>query len=190
MQLTFKLSLDDSQVSSGWYPHQLMKRRLANLLSLSRSSSTANSQLQLMRASRQGSGTTRSLATDSRLPSQQQSSAAGALARTTGSGHKNALRLEGSDVWSPFSYTSLRRVSGAPIGAAHSGVVPIRAGPGLVLELAYVGALRWLAAYGPFCVVSSWGCFRGICLANSHHRLLMTAYHGTFGQLQHEHHCS
>lgn len=53
-------------------------------------------------------------------------------------GHKHALRLEGSDVWSPFSYTSLRRLTGVNTGP-HTGVVPIRAGQGLVMELSYAG---------------------------------------------------
>lgn len=135
MQLRLKLSLDDSQVSSSWYPHQLMRRRLAHLLSTSRASGSAGAQLQLSPPSRQGS---RLLSTDSRLP-QAQHPLAGAWGLTSGGGARNALRLEGSDVWSPFSYTSLRRLVGAPVGAPHSGVVPIRAGPGLVLEMAYIG---------------------------------------------------
>lgn len=136
MQLQIKLSLDDSQVSSSWYPHQRMRRRLAHLLSTSRTSSSAGTQLQLSQPSRQGS---RPLSTDSRGQPVQQSMA-GAWGRMSGSGARNALRLDGSDVWSPFSYTSLRRMVGAPAGAPHSGVVPIRAGPGLVLEMAYIGA--------------------------------------------------
>jgi hypothetical protein len=136
MQIKLKLSLDDSQVSSSWYPHQLMMRRLTHLLNSSRSSTTASPQLQLGRSTGGGS---RGLSTDSRPP-QGTSSAAGAWGRGAGAvGARNALRLEGSDVWSPFSYTSLRRLVGAHAGAAHSGVVPIRAGPGLVLELSYVG---------------------------------------------------
>lgn len=135
MQLKVKLSLDDSQVSSSWYPHQRMRRRMAHLLSTSRSSSSASTQLQLAQPSRQGS---RPLSTDSRMP-QGQHPMAGAWGRMSGGGARNALRLEGSDVWSPFSYTSLRRLVGAPAGAPHSGVVPIRAGPGLVLEMAYIG---------------------------------------------------
>lgn len=53
-------------------------------------------------------------------------------------GQKHALRLEGSDVWSPFSYTSLRRLTGRNTGP-HTGIVPIRAGQGLVMELSYTG---------------------------------------------------
>jgi hypothetical protein len=136
MQLKIKLSLDDSQVSSSWYPHQLMMRRLTHLLNTTRSSSSASPQMQLARTTGQGS---RGLGTDFRPP-QGTSSAVGAWGRGAGaSGARNALRLEGSDVWSPFSYTSLRRLVGAPAGAAHTGVVPIRAGPGLVLELSYLG---------------------------------------------------
>jgi vacuolar protein sorting-associated protein 13A/C len=136
MQLKIKLSLDDSQVSSSWYPHQLMRRRLTQLLSSS--GSLSSPQLQLTRPTRQGS---RPLGTDSRSPQTQQQMAGGSWARGSGGGSnaRNALRLEGSDVWSPFSYTSLRRLTGALAGAPHSGVVPVRAGPGLVLELAYLG---------------------------------------------------
>lgn len=138
MQLKLKLSLDDSQVSSSWYPHQLMRRRLGHLLSTSRASGSAGTHLQLSPGSRQ-QGSSRPLSTDSRRP-QAQHPLAGAWGTTPGSGGaRNALRLEGSDVWSPFSYTSLRRLVGAPVGAPHSGVVPIRAGPGLVLEMAYIG---------------------------------------------------
>jgi hypothetical protein len=136
MQLKIKLSLDDSQVSSSWYPHQLMRRRLTQLLSSS--GSLSSPQLQPTRPTRQGS---RPLGTDSRSPQAQQQMAGGSWARGSGGGSstRNALRLEGSDVWSPFRYTSLRRLTGALAGAPHSGVVPIRAGPGLVLELAYLG---------------------------------------------------
>jgi hypothetical protein len=143
MQMKIKLSLDDSQVSSSWYPHQLMMRRLTHLLNTTRSSSTASPQLQLARTTGGGS---RTLSTDCRPP-QGTTSAAGAWGRGAGAGGaRNALRLEGSDVWSPFSYTSLRRLVGAPAGAPHSGVVPIRAGPGLVLELSYVGEWSGLRA--------------------------------------------
>jgi hypothetical protein len=149
MQLKVKLSLDDSQVSSSWYPHQLMRRRMAHLLRTSRSSSSASTQLQLAQPTRQGS---RPLSTDSRLPQGPQHPMGGAWGRLSGSGARNALRLEGSDVWSPFSYTSLRRIVGAPAGAPHSGVVPIRAGPGLVLELAYIGMCDPPYLVVPYCL--------------------------------------
>jgi hypothetical protein len=148
MQVKVKLSLDDSQVSSSWYPHQLMRRRMAHLLSTSRSSSSASTQLQQAQPTRQGS---RSLSTDSRLP-QGQHLMGGAWGRLSGGGPRNALRLEGSDVWSPFSYSSLRRLVGAPVGAPHSGVVPIRAGPGLVLELAYIGTWFRSQPVVPYCL--------------------------------------
>lgn len=126
MQVGLKLSLDDSQVTSSWYPHQLMRRRLAQAYG----SSSLSSGQQLMRISRSGS---RSLATDSKSRQMQQQTS------TIAQGTRNALRLEGSEVWCPFSYTSLRRLIGAPAGMPHSGVVPVRAGPGLVIELAYIG---------------------------------------------------
>ena len=54
-------------------------------------------------------------------------------------GQRHALRLEGGEVWSPFSYAALQRVSGA-LGGTHSAVLPIKGvGRGLALEVGYVG---------------------------------------------------
>lgn len=129
MQLTVGVSLDDSQVSSSWYPHQRLRRQLAHLVSLSRSDNSR----QLL----PGSGTSSS------KPGQ---AAPSSLASAAGS-NRHALRLEGSDMWSPFSYSSLRRLTGSLAGP-HTGIVPIRAGQGLVLELSYTGVCHWRVAVG------------------------------------------
>lgn len=46
-------------------------------------------------------------------------------------------------MWSPFSYSSLRRLTGQMAGP-HTGIVPIRAGQGLVFELSYAGGQLFL----------------------------------------------
>jgi hypothetical protein len=104
-----------------------MRRQLSRLLNLAASKSGLPQQLRA----------DRSLPPDR---SQQQQLAASGTGMGTlgGGGGRNALRLEGSDMWSPFSYTSLRRLAGVASGV-HTGVVPIRAGQGLVLELSYAG---------------------------------------------------
>jgi hypothetical protein len=121
MQLSVAVSLDGSQVSSSWYPHQRMRRQLARLVSISK-----NSPIKVSSSSKQGL-TGQQLAPRGRL----------AAAAAVG-GSRHALRLEGSDMWSPFSYASLRRLSGQMAGP-HAGIVPIRAGQGLVLEVSYAG---------------------------------------------------
>lgn len=113
------------QVNSSWYPHQRMRRHLARLLGIT---SSPTDSLRKVSA-------TSSLARPGATSNRQ----ATGLAASAGS-QKHALRLEGSDVWSPFSYTSLRRLTGSATGP-HTGIVPIRAGQGLVLELSYTGAV-------------------------------------------------
>ncbi len=52
----------------------------------------------------------------------------------------HALRLEGSDMWAPFSFANQQRLgSGA---RPNAGVVPIKAGSGLALEISYSGGYR------------------------------------------------
>jgi hypothetical protein len=61
-------------------------------------------------------------------------------------GLRHALRLDGGEVWSPFSYAALQKVSGA-LGATHSAVLPIKGiGRGLALEVGYVGKPKPLVA--------------------------------------------
>jgi hypothetical protein len=136
MQLSVAVSLDDSQVSSSWYPHQRMRRQLARLVSISRDSPI-----------KVGAGSSK------QGPTGQQLAPRGRLAAAAAAGgSRHALRLEGSDMWSPFSYASLRRLSGQMAGP-HTGIVPIRAGQGLVLEVSYAGAVASLAQLRPvaFC---------------------------------------
>jgi hypothetical protein len=125
MQLSVAVSLDDSQVSSSWYPHQRMRRQLARLVSISRDSPI-----------KVGAGSSKQELTRQQLAPRGRLAAAAAAG-----GSRHALRLEGSDMWSPFSYTSLRRLSGQMAGP-HTGIVPIRAGQGLVLEVSYAGGVR------------------------------------------------
>jgi vacuolar protein sorting-associated protein 13A/C len=137
MQLTLALSLDDSQVASSWRHHQMMRSKLARTLR------SAGSGISISGGSAQQSLSAFSV--NLTRPSSQRLGGSMSAALTAGGGggagrQRNALRLDGSDVWSPFSYTSLQRVtSGAAGSAAHTGAVPIRAGLGLVLELSYTG---------------------------------------------------
>jgi hypothetical protein len=124
LQLSVAVSLDDSQVSSSWYPHQRMRRQLDRLLSISRDSPI-----------KAGSSSAGSKAG----PAGQQLAPRSRLAAAAAGSSRHALRLEGSDMWSPFSYSSLRRLTGQMAGP-HTGIVPIRAGQGLVFELSYAGA--------------------------------------------------
>jgi hypothetical protein len=54
---------------------------------------------------------------------------------------RHALRIEGSDTWSPYSFTALQRIAVAggahPDGTQLVAVVPIRAASGLALEVSY-----------------------------------------------------
>lgn len=127
MQLSVAVSLDDSQVSSSWYPHQRMRRQLQRLLSISRDSP--------IKVGASSSG--------SKPAAQQLAPRSGLAAAAAAGGSRHALRLEGSDMWSPFSYSSLRRLTGQMAGP-HTGIVPIRAGQGLVFELSYAGGQLFL----------------------------------------------
>lgn len=96
MQLTLRVAVDDSLLSSSWAPHNTASGRAA--------------------------------------------SAADAAA--AGGPGLQALRLEGSDMWTPFSRRNLQRGAGTTQQLG-SGVVPIRAGgAGLALELNFEGVGR------------------------------------------------
>jgi vacuolar protein sorting-associated protein 13A/C len=137
LQLTVALSLDDSQVASSWYPHQLMRSRMQQLQQAARAAPALDRSLsaQSVSLAHPPSGQLRAPSRTSLAAAVPPALSAAAAAAS----QRNALRLEGSDVWSPFSYTSLRRVTGAAHGAGHTGAVPIRAGQGLVLEMSYTG---------------------------------------------------
>jgi vacuolar protein sorting-associated protein 13A/C len=111
------VSLDDSQVSSSWLPQARAARQYGRSARLTGTAAGGGRRSNFGSASDVGS--------------------VAAASRGT-SWMRQALRLEGSEVWSPFSYAAVRQIPGAPV-SPHAGVVPIRAGQGLVLELAYTG---------------------------------------------------